>query len=250
MKVTNYTLQYQALPRTCKLALASDLHGHPFEEITALLRSELPDMILIPGEVMSDIDLRDENAVGYAFLRECASIAPTVYSLGNHELACYHKGNPWRHPTPIPLDLACIRRVRDCGVTYLDNDCISLDGFTVCGLTSGINKKENKPNPDALARFANADGFRILLCHHPEYFKPYIQSTSIELTVSGHAHGGQWRVFGRGVYAPGQGIFPKYTSGVVGNRLVISRGLANHSRVPRIFNSPELVFITLERSTM
>ena len=117
MKVTNYTLQYQSLPRACKLALTSDLHGHPFEEITALLKAEKPDMILIPGDVMSDIDLRDENAVGYAFLRECASIAPTFYSLGNHELACYHKGNPWRHPTPIPLDEACIRRVRDCGVT-------------------------------------------------------------------------------------------------------------------------------------
>ena len=61
--------------------------------------------------------------------------------------------------------------------------------------------------------------------------------------MSGHAHGGQWRIFGRGVYAPGQGIFPKYTSGVIDGRCVISRGLSNHTHVPRIFNPPELVMV-------
>ncbi|MBQ3816071.1 MAG: metallophosphoesterase, partial [Clostridia bacterium] len=57
-------------------------------------------------------------------------------------------------------------------------------------------------------------GFHILLCHHPEYWEPLVHGRRIELTVSGHAHGGQWRIFGRGVYAPGQGLFPRYTSGL------------------------------------
>jgi predicted MPP superfamily phosphohydrolase len=70
----------------------------------------------------------------------------------------------------------------------------------------------------------------------------------MDLIVCGHAHGGQWRLFGRGVYAPGQGLFPKYTSGVLDGVCVISRGLGNHTRVPRIFNPPELVLISLSPS--
>ena len=127
----------------------------------------------------------------------------------------------------------------------LDNDCVRHGDLLICGLTSGLNGNESRPDPDALARFANAEGFRILLCHHPEYFVPYIKPTDIELTLSGHAHGGQWRIFGRGVYAPGQGIFPRYTSGVIDSRCVISRGLSNHTLVPRIFNAPEVVMVYL-----
>ena len=69
----------------------------------------------------------------------------------------------------------------------------------------------------------------------------------IDLTVSGHAHGGQWRFLGRGVYAPDQGLFPKYTSGLHENRLVISRGVANSvPLVPRFFNPCEVVTVTVE----
>ena len=61
-------------------------------------------------------------------------------------------------------------------------------------------------------------------------------------------HGGQWRYYSlihsewRGLYSPSQGFFPKYSSGIYGN-MIVSRGLANTSRIPRIFNEPEIVFI-------
>ena len=64
-----------------------------------------------------------------------------------------------------------------------------------------------------------------------------------DLVLCGHAHGGQWRIFGRGVYAPDQPLFPKYTSGVLENRCVISRGIGNHTHSPRIFNAPEVLMI-------
>ena len=246
LKVTHYRLQFANLPRPCRMAIASDLHGAAYDRVIASLRESKPDYILIPGDIMSDTELCCENSEGYGFLRACAAIAPTVYSLGNHEIACYHKGNPWRHPTPVFPCEESVARIRACGVIYLDNDCTALDGFTFCGLTSGINGKRNAPDAKALDCFAGSSGFRVLLCHHPEYFAPYIQKTNIDLTVSGHAHGGQWRIFGRGVYAPGQGLFPKYTSGIWSNRLVISRGLANHSLIPRICNAPELVLLDLE----
>ena len=93
---------------------------------------------------------------------------------------------------------------------------------------------------------ANEEGFRLLLCHHPEYYEPYVQRYGLDLTVAGHAHGGQWRVFGRGVYAPGQGLFPRYTSGLYDeNRLLVSRGLSERMPFPRLFNKRQAILLTL-----
>ena len=73
-----------------------------------------------------------------------------------------------------------------------------------------------------------------------------IKPLPIDLTLSGHAHGGQWRFFGRGVFSPGQGLFPKYTSGMYdGGRFIVGRGLGNPIIIPRIFNSPEVLVIRL-----
>jgi predicted MPP superfamily phosphohydrolase len=81
------------------------------------------------------------------------------------------------------------------------------------------------------------------LCHHPEYRDKYLKDRSIDLILSGHAHGGQIRLLGRGLYAPGQGIFPKYTSGIHAN-MIISRGLSNTAGfIPRLFNPREIVYI-------
>ena len=99
------------------------------------------------------------------------------------------------------------------------------------------------PRLEWLENFCAVEKPKILLCHHPEYYVPYIQKADIDLTVCGHAHGGQWRIFGRGIYAPGQGLFPKYTAGVLDQKCVISRGLGNHTWIPRIFNRRELVII-------
>ena len=79
---------------------------------------------------------------------------------------------------------------------------------------------------------------------------------SVDLVVSGHAHGGQLRIpflLSNGLIAPDQGLFPEYTSGIheLNNRtlLIISRGLAREStRVPRFFNKPEIVSLTVKLS--
>ena len=63
--------------------------------------------------------------------------------------------------------------------------------------------------PDMAAR----GEFRLLMCHHPEYFARHIAPHDIDLTVAGHCHGGQVRIGHQGLYAPGQGILPKLTSG-------------------------------------
>jgi predicted MPP superfamily phosphohydrolase len=64
--------------------------------------------------------------------------------------------------------------------------------------------------------------------------------------VSGHAHGGQFRLLGRGVYAPGQGLLPRYTRGVEDGRMIISAGAGNPARMPRWGNPCEVLMITLD----
>ena len=88
--------------------------------------------------------------------------------------------------------------------------------------------------------------FCVLLSHHPETFEAYVEK-GVDLVLSGHAHGGQWQILGHGLFAPGQGILPKYTHGMhygPYGRLIISRGLSNpYSFVPRWGNPPEVVYL-------
>ena len=92
--------------------------------------------------------------------------------------------------------------------------------------------------------------YTILLAHRPEYFQLYADY-GFDLALCGHAHGGQWRLPGliNGVYAPGQGLWPKYAGGIYQQAactMLVSRGLAREStRIPRLFNRPELVIIDL-----
>ena len=91
-------------------------------------------------------------------------------------------------------------------------------------------------------------GYTILLSHRPELFDTYV-SGEIDLVLSGHAHGGQFRLpFIGGLYAPGQGFFPKYDAGMYSKEttsMVVSRGLGNSIIPLRFNNRPEIVLIEL-----
>ena len=78
-----------------------------------------------------------------------------------------------------------------------------------------------------------------------------------DLVLSGHMHGGHVRIPGiGGVAAPRtswQGgdniLFPRYFGGRFendGTTMIVNRGLGNPMIIPRVFNRPELVVITLK----
>ena len=93
--------------------------------------------------------------------------------------------------------------------------------------------------------------FRLLMCHHPEYYPRHIAPHDIDLTLSGHAHGGQVRIGKQGLYAPGQGLLPRLTSGFYdGGRLLVSRGMTNATWAPRIRCKCELIILRLEPAEM
>lgn len=224
-------------PGNVCIAHVTDLHDRVPKELMHALAKEHPDMVLVSGDVVHNAQ---EWENGINFLRECALKYFTCCSLGNHE---FKYGTDFRE------------QIRQTGVVMLDDGYIQKDGFVIGGLTTGFAtekqgtfKSTPMPKTDWLDSFCEQKGYHILLSHHPEYFE-FLKDREIDLILSGHAHGGQWRFFGIPIFAPGQGIFPKYTSGFYKNKMFVSRGLANTVPVPRIGNPTELVILRGEKST-
>ncbi len=254
--LTEYSITATKFDSPLTFALISDLHSRTqdgADMAIRLLRTQKPDFILAVGDIFERLDGKDteQMAAGLKLLRAAAELAPTFYSFGNHENGGTRSWNKlkWSKIKHIekyyaPEQLAAIR---ECGVHILDDAFSVYDGICFGGLSSGLINEGQVPNTLWLDDFCAQNTPKVLLCHHPEYYKRYLQGRDIDLVVSGHAHGGQWRIFGRGVFAPGQGIFPKYTSGVYHGNFVVSRGLKARGRIPRIFNSPEVVFIRVDK---
>ena len=137
-------------------------------------------------------------------------------------------------------------RAAENGITLLQDKSCLFRGIRIGGLSS---KKKGPPDTGFLDRLEKEKEFRVLLCHHPEIYRDYVRGREIDFTLCGHAHGGQIQLFGRGLYAPGQGLFPKLTHGIHDNgRVMISRGMTNGAkpRIPRINNPCELIILKLE----
>ena len=238
MKCNNYCI-HTDVPHRLRIAVCSDLHDNVPDEAIQLLKQAEADMIVLPGDICEKPEISDGN--GMKFMRACAEIAPTFYSLGNHDKA---------YDDAPHLS----EKIRSLGVTLLDNDDVFFRGIWIGGLTTGFRGQHHEgyftqtPEPNLKwldETFTKHSGFKLLLSHHPEYFTKYLRERDVSLVISGHAHGGHWRFLRRGVLAPGQGIFPKYTEGIHENRLVISRGMGDHTWVPRLFNPHEIVMLDL-----
>ncbi len=210
------------------LALVADLHDGPFDDLLPLLTG--CDAILIVGDLVERHAGTYQNAI--RFLDAAPDIAPTFYAMGNHE----------RKLKALADYRPCMERSR---VTLLEDRFVDFHGVALGGLSS---RERTAPPPSFLHEMAAQPGFRLLMCHHPEYYPRYVAGHDIDLTLSGHAHGGQVRIGRQGFYAPGQGWFPRLTSGFYyDGRLFVSRGLTNATWAPRINCPCELVLLHLDK---
>ena len=227
---TEYTFRTDRIERTLRFAVCSDLHSDTFDNV--LDDFSHCDAVLIPGDLVDRHRRNNENAL--RFLETVPEIAPVFYSVGNHERKFKRRE-------------AYMQKVAESKVVLLDNESTDFHGVRIGGLSSSWDRR---PDMAFLSRFEKESGYRLLLCHHPEMYRDYVSGRDVDLTLCGHAHGGQIQFFGRGLYAPGQGLFPKITHGLHdGGKMLISRGMTNGAkpRVPRINNPCELIIINLEK---
>lgn len=223
------TIRHEKLSKPFTVVQVSDLHDRRFgteqEKLLAAIRNAHPDMILITGDLFNRHNKRAcRNA--YEFVHGAVKIAPVYFAEGNHECSLGETGERY---------IEEIRRKGVCALrdAYVDHGSVRLIGLT------------QYASPQTLGSMLDQQRFNLILAHRPELF-PIYAGTGADVVLSGHAHGGQIRLFGMGVFAPGQGVFPKFTSGIYrrGKAILhVSRGLGNTILFPRVFDTPELNII-------
>ena len=215
-----------------RIAHISDLHNCKlWKKSIARLQEAKPDIICITGDLVDGN--RTDVQLALDFAAEAVKIAPCYYVPGNHEA---------KLDADVYAEL--IDSMKALGVTVLQDVYTKLtcQGDTV--YLGGLGFLDPQKN----AALGYMEGYKIILAHHPEYFEEYANE-GFNLVLSGHAHGGQFRLpFIGGMIAPGQGWLPDYDSGLytIGNtNMIVSRGIGNSIIPVRFNNRPEVILITL-----
>ena len=251
LELNTYTISSRGLPDAFdgyRIAQVSDLHNAEFgdrnQRLLEMLREAEPDMIAITGDL---IDSRKTNiAVALAFAEEAVKFAPCYYVSGNHEARVSEYQD-----LKTGLEAA--------GVTVLDDAQVKIEvsgeSITVIGANDPSSHADYLTSDAAVMDrklselSSEGAGFAILLSHRPELFDTYV-AHDMDLILTGHAHGGQFRLpLIGGLIAPNQGLFPKYDDGLYseGNtNMIVSRGLGNSIIPFRFNNRPEVVLIELK----
>ncbi len=227
--ITTHTIRSSRIPERLRLAVAPDIHSAPFEDLLELFA--LCDAVLIPGDLVDRH--RQNNNYAWRFLKEVPEMLPVFFSPGNHEVKFMDQKTLATH-------------VRESKAVYLQDESCLFRGIRIGGLS---NRMDEPPCTGFLDRFEKEKEFRLLLCHQPEVYREFVWGRDIDFTVCGHAHGGQIQICGRGLYAPGQGLFPRLTHGIHDEgRMMISRGMTNAAkpRIPWISNPCKLIILELE----
>lgn len=250
MVVRRYEVEAEEIAAPVRLVVLTDYHGCDYgpggADLVEAVAQEEPDAILLVGDMFSSDGDPDEELTLFGTL---AQIAPTYYVTGNHEF--------WEYDVP-----SLMTRVADTGVTVLNEAgvTVELNGqrINLCGIhdqaaISYLGLEKTIRRVRAAIAGADPDAYTILLSHRPELWEVYGWDKQVDLVFAGHAHGGQVRIpfLINGLYAPNQGWFPDYAGGqyeLDGMTMIVSRGLSKQDQkyIPRIFNRPELVIVTLE----
>jgi len=232
-----------------RIVLISDLHstiyGKDQSQLINSIKHQNPDLILLSGDIFDDNVVMTGTQL---LVSNIFDVAPIYYVTGNHEYRS-HKINEIR------------KELEYYGVTILSDEYVKIEKNGNKLILAGIEDPEKKiyevkdydQNKIMEGRFRELDNilvYKILLAHRPERID-YYKKFSFDMVLSGHTHGGQIRIphVINGLFAPNQGLFPKYGGGIYKyNNMVhiISRGLSIEPLIPRLFNPPELVVIILK----
>ncbi len=236
-----------------KIAHISDYHNTHNKSINkkllSSLKEEKPDIIVLTGDL---VDCRKTDIYkSIDFVSEIIEIAPAYYVTGNHECNISIDNQSTFDNMIDDLKAMGVEVLRgESSVIKLpNNEKINIwgidDPYFHCEFASQVAETTDEL---CSSLTVNKNEFNILLAHHPEQLDIYSQY-GFDLVYSGHAHGGQGRLFGMGLIAPDQGFFPKYTSGIYEEgvtKLIVSRGIGNSIAPVRIFDRPHLIYTTIK----
>ena len=204
--------------------------------------------IFITGDL---VDCRKTDIEkGIDFVSEIIEIAPVYYVTGNHEcnISIDNQTSFDNMITDLENMGVEVLRGESSEIILPNNEKMNIygidDPYFHCSSMLEVTGTTNK----LCSELKIEEGFNILLAHHPEQLDVY-SLYGFDLVFSGHAHGGQGRLFGIGLVAPDQGLFPKYTSGLYVNGktyLIVSRGIGNSIAPVRIFDRPHLIYTVIK----
>ena len=253
LEIYKYNVKSEDIPSefdNFRIVQISDLHNAEFgennEKLLLMLKQADADIIAITGDM---IDSRNTDIdVAISFAQKAVNIAPVYYVNGNHEsrvLGEYEKLK---------------QGLTDVGVNILENSSADItigdEAITLIGIndpTFRMDIVDDTMEQNIAHQLVNVipdnDNYKVLLAHRPEYFDVY--AGKVDLVLSGHAHGGQFRIpFIGGLVAPGQGFFPEYYEGShikENTEMIVSRGIGNSIIPFRINNKPEIIVAELTK---
>lgn len=241
LETTHYTYETEQLGVDLdgyRIVQISDLHNAKFgknnQKLVDRIRECAPDMIVLTGDLVDSNHTNVDRVV--QFVDEIVKICPVYYVTGNHEY--------W-------LDTSEYEKLMDglvsAGVVILDNQVVEISRGDAKFRLVGLDDK-SLADGTLEALLSDEKELTVVLAHEPQYFARYA-GTGVDLVLSGHAHGGQFRLpFVGGIVAPDQGFLPEYTAGeyyMNGTEMIVSRGLGNSVIPVRLFNYPEIVCVEL-----
>ncbi len=248
LTVTRYELEFESLPKEFdgfRIVHISDLHGSVFGEdndrLAELIKAQQPDIIAMTGDFAGKV--AHLGAVE-ALLGELGEERPIYFVGGNHEWV-------------VDLMPRMRRLLSEYGAICLENSYQEIEKGGASIVIAGAedpNGRADMTDPETLAdeiRQQYPESFVLWLGHRNFWVKKY-PSLPVDLILSGHAHGGIIRlpVIG-GLLNTGHSFIAEYEKGLYrGEQFImeVTTGLGNSIVVPRLFNRPEVVCITL-RST-
>ena len=249
--VSEYEIASEKLPSSFDgfvIVHISDLHNKLFgrnqKRLIAKIKEQEPDVIMITGDLIDSNHPDVEK--GLLLAQEAVKIAPVYFVTGNHD--------NWLSESNT---YALFSGLENLGVRVLDDEAAELyleeeeESISLLGIdddTVVYNSQLKKTLEQLVKMEDEKTPFTILLAHEPQRMPAYAEF-DIDLVLSGHAHGGQFRIpLIGGFVAPDQGFLPEYTKGLYEEnetKMIVSAGLGNSVIPQRLLNRPEVVKITL-----
>lgn len=244
MKTVFYEITSDKVSERVRIVQITDLHTTPYGKDMKTLIDAVdavsPDIVVFTGDIFHE---HRNNTNSLTFLSAMGEKYICLFAAGNHEF----RSDEWRDKYK--------EMTENCGIIVLEGDTFLANGIAVCGAGQAADGSLYwyEARQKCAETAADLNCFTVLLDHYPENVDENRGYGCFDLMLSGHEHGGQWRIPGimNGFYAPGEGLFPKYAGGRYdypedGFTMIVSRGLDRSSNpVPRIFNNPELVVVDI-----